>query len=552
VTLFIKGEQNVKLNGQPVTARFQPPPGAFTLELPPSESWSSLQWTLLADPPPPSIGRDFIVAHRDRFADDIRVWQTVLTADIDQTILDVLGRPNQTPVFSLTLDPKVFVVESLRAVPLHLLLMRAPPLALLNWMALHRVINVGEDPALAHLIEHVSAATQVSTFLEAVWRASNTRSPRDTELSINRQSAFAVRTGTSTNLNDTIIAQMAHQYGNPDHFRRRADDPWRVSFSGERGIDLGGPARELVSECATDLCSPACGLVVQVPNARNDVGDGREWVLPFANPRHTNVQQQYRFAGAIIAIALRTGLVQDFCFPPLVWEFLVRREIRIERLYEVDEQHRQLIQSLQEVVRSGIPQSVFASRFNLTFTVVDVVGEEQSLTPRGRLERVTMDNAANYISLANEYRLNELKTALEKMADGLWENLNIPPNRCLGWRVLEHAACGAPGVPFEILQKCTEVRVGRNKEQMFWRVAEALTPAERSALLKFATGRSRLPPNISSGEKYLVVDDGGADDVFPYASTCFNQIHWPNFSSFAHALRMTRIAIECTGSFEQA
>jgi hypothetical protein len=408
VRLFISGGQTATLDGRRISSDcpFPVPPGAFRLELPQSESWSALEWAFLSNPPLPTFGRDFAIEHRDRFADDIRAWQTVLTADIDQEIICALASPGQNPAFSFALDPVRFLQKSLRAVPLHLLLMRGPPLALLNWMAVNGAIDVSVDPSLAHLIDHVSAGTQVQSFLDAVRAASNTRSARETEVSVNRQSAFDVRSGTSTNLANTVISQMARQYQEPARFRRCADDPWSVAFAGERGVDLGGPARELVYECATDLCSPACGLVVPVPNARNGVGDGREWVLPMANPRHADIDQQYRFAGAVIGIALRTGLVQDFAVPPLVWEFLVRRELRIERLYEVDEQHRQLIQSLQEAVRSGLTQAEFTARFNLAFTVVDVTGEERSLTPRGRAEHVTLDNAAVYISLANEYRLN--------------------------------------------------------------------------------------------------------------------------------------------------
>jgi hypothetical protein len=365
--LIMNADVHATLAGAPVNGAFAVPDGPFALELPPGETWSALQWTLLGDAPAPHVGRDFLLERMDRFTADITAWLTVLTADIDQEILRQLGTADlERPEFSPAVDPARLLRGSLSGLPLHVLLMRAPPLLMLNWMAVSNVLDVSTDPSLGFLLPHISAASQVHAFLSAVERHSGQQSS-DMHVHIDRAAAFNVRSRSSASLRDTVMSQMAQQCRNPAALRQ-SGRPWSVTFVGEHGVDAGGPARELVGECAADLCAPNCGLVVPVPNARNDVGECREWVVPLPSPRHSNSEAQYKFAGALIAIAVRTGIVQDFVFSPLVWEYLAQQRLAIDRLFEIDQNYKLLIQALQEALRSEIGEAEFAARFRLVFT----------------------------------------------------------------------------------------------------------------------------------------------------------------------------------------
>jgi hypothetical protein len=324
-------------------------------------------------------------------------------------------------------------------------------------------------------------------------------------------------------------------------------------MKGESGIDAGGPARELVAECALDLCCPSCGLVIPVPNARNDVGGMREMVIPYPDPRHTDVARQFEFAGALIAIAIRTGLVQDFCFPPLVWHYLCAGEVVLDALFEIDQNYKSLIQSLQETMQSGMTEGEFANRFQLKFVITDSAGNDVQLTQRGRSEAVTLVNCGQFISLANQFRLNELVQSLDSIRHGLWTNFNFEAPKNLEWRVLEFCACGSKDIDVEVLKSVTQFRLivdAGARIAMFWTVIHALTFEERTALLKFATGRARLPPMLESGEDYLVVDEGWTFDKLPQSSTCFHQLHLPIYTSYAKALQSIRVAVSFTGTFE--
>lgn len=68
--------------------------------------------------------------------------------------------------------------------------------------------------------------------------------------------------------------------------------------------------------------------------------------------------------------------------------------------------------------------------------------------------------------------------------------------------------------------------------QRFWRVMEEFSPAERTAVIGFAWGRSRLPPAASTSGIVFNIDaaDGG-DEFIPTSSTCDFRLHLPKYVS---------------------
>lgn len=468
---------------------------------------------------------------------------------------------------------------------------------------------------------------------------------------INRKAAFEVRDGQSKNLNMTLISQLSEAYTSPVKFRIAGDMPWKVHLIGEQGCDVGGLARELVTEAAIDLTTPTCGLVVPIPNAVNGYGNDTNLVIPIPNQRHQNILKQYNFAGALIGIAIRSGLTQEFNFPPLVWEYLMTGSFSIERIFEIDHNFQSLITSLKQVMKTvtiggsfangistsmsfvspkighpltspdpqsedsqespngtsdfkdfPIPSSASVSskiipkgnnnnsnastlnsnfkflsnsslnstaeaaidRFNLRFVVQTSTGSEALLTQRGFDEMVTLSNVESYIAMATEFRLNEMKEYLDAMSHGLWENLDMKPPKYLDWQTLEYAACGEKEIPISSLKKMvTFIEVPDDQQEIFWDVLEHFTVEQRSLFLKFSTGRVKLPNQTSSSgasassngnpsqESFLTVEfTFGEVDKMPTASTCFNQLHIPRYTSFEKAYRLMSLAIEYTGTFE--
>lgn len=493
---------------------------------------------------------EFITQYKDRFVSDMKNLSILWANKLDTQLLKLIPYSffKKKSVFLNKIDQYNFKFSQLH-VNLNLLILRSRLLLILNWLVSNKYANFVTDTILRKLMPSISAALKMSNLKSLIESHS---SNNYSHFSIHRKKAYDIRLGLSDDLNMTLISQMTKIYNEPGMFRTLGDRPWKVEFRNEKGIDAGGLGRELVAECVADLMAPECGLSIPVPNARNEVGDNREFMIPIADTRIGDPKQHYRFAGALIAICMRTGLVQQFLYPPFIWEYLLTGKLEIESIYDIDQNYKLLIDSLNDAQQSDMDPTTFINRFNLKFVIFDSRGSECLLTQRGRTEQVILSNVSNFIALANEFRLNEMRANLDEIRNGLWENLDFKPPAALDWSTLEYAACGEKEITVEMLKEVTVFEeISQEQQALFWRVIESFTSEQRSALLKFATGRVRIPPNFRKGSEFLRLDRGGKD-CLPTASTCSHALHYPMYTSFEKAFNMLRVAIEFTGSFENS
>jgi hypothetical protein len=121
--------------------------------------------------------------------------------------------------------------------------------------------------------------------------------------------------------------------------------------------------------------------------------------------------------------------------------FLGRRAFTIENLFEIDNDYRTMIESLREAMRPDMNGAAFQARCNLRFIINDTRGQEQ----------ITLANCSEFISLANEFRLGQMRPWLEATRNGLWENLNFKPPVFITGDMIEHSACGSKEISFRKL-----------------------------------------------------------------------------------------------------
>jgi len=514
-------------------------------------TWGNLIYVLDSDD---DIQPDqFIYPYKDRFVTDVKMTLTMWNNSLDQAILSCFPSTfYSNSVMKLDIDPIVFNTSKLSGYPAGLLVMRAGILLILNWLLVRNIANFDNDATLKPLLPMIAAPLKLRQFLNIVDQ--NSEGSR-ASLSIDRKKASDLREGISTNYSDSFIAQLLKGFS-PNSYRVAGDRPWSVSFVNEQGIDVGGPARDLVVECSRDLSSPNSGLVMQTPNSRNQVGGNRDTFIPIPNSQVSDKARLYMIAGTIIGICIRSGLVQEFSFPPLVWDYFAYGTITIEDIYDIDQNYRHLIESLKEAQKSKMDEEAFSKQFNLQFVITNSAGEEVPLIQRGRTEQVTMSNVGRYISLSNEYRLSEMEESLSSMRKGLWINLikRDAPTFSIDASTIEFAACGDKDISYESLKSITRFEgVAEDQQQIYLRVIERFTPEQRSSLLKFATGRVRLPPASSSNQFMFKVDcQDSSLDKLPTSSTCFHALHIPRYTSFDKAYRMILTASEYSGTFERA
>jgi hypothetical protein len=73
---------------------------------------------------------------------------------------------------------------------------------------------------------------------------------------------------------------------------------------------------------------------------------------------------------------------------------------------------------------------------------------------------------------------------------------------------------------------------------LWWEVMQSFSHEQRSQVLKFVTGRSRLPVAFK-------VEWQPDSDRLPRAATCFQKIYLPRYPSFAKMRERMIVAIQC-------
>lgn len=492
----------------------------------------------------------FVFTYREKVFSDVE--ELIFKWDIknDSKLLDNISYEEFTSSSLSTIIETNVLLKSKLKVQYNILGLRTTLITILSWLLYYNSFTFNNS--LNHLINSIPFDFKVKRLRDLVEMNSNDDDPID--LRIDRRNLLEIRSGSSSRLEESIICQLSKIYDNcdaPYRFRRKGEKPWRVCFTGESGIDVGGPARELVYEASIDVITPECGLFIKVPNARNNIGENREYIIPISKPGFEKAKKCYKFVGVLLGICIRTSIVQDFSFAPFVWNYLGNEEVKIEDIYEIDFNFKKLMNDLQDALNDEISELDFDKQFNnLRFVVEDSSGSEIPLIERGRLEKVTLNNCSKYISLAKAYRLNEMKNNLEQIKSGLWENLNFPINGFISGSILEYAACGSKDISFEDLNSIVKFNdVPIQQQHYFTEVIRNFTSEQRSKLLKFATGRVRLPPK-NSAHICFEVDHSFQFDKMPQSSTCFNQLHLPTYSSYENAYKMISLAIEYSGTFE--
>jgi E3 ubiquitin-protein ligase HERC2 len=97
--------------------------------------------------------------------------------------------------------------------------------------------------------------------------------------------------------------------------------------------------------------------------------------------------------------------------------------------------------------------------------------------------------------------------------------------------------CGKVEVDVGLLKSVTEYSACSANDRhirFFWQVMEEFTNEERSALLRFTWGRSRLPltaADFSQRFKIQAMDKSPADIHLPESHTCFFVLELPRYST---------------------
>jgi hypothetical protein len=446
------------------------------------------------------------------------------------------GKPTMRPI----LNPLECAAVELER-PLRLIAFRAQILLTLNFLAL-KFRDVMELDSFADFRPHMSLLLSVGQFRTLVARGPTGDAGR---VEIRRRPGVDVRNGISNTRSDSMIAQFARSY-RAERFRSERQ-PFRVTFKGEFGIDAGGLAREFASELVKDIHEPRVGLFIFTPNQRDSQGSYRDCIVPSPAPDLRRPEEIYTAVGGLLAIQIRCGMTQPFCFPPVFWHFLAGGSITADHIFEIDEAYRQRIRRVLAPIEAGVTAAEFDA-LEIENEIADVRG---GIVRIGRSRCVKMSEAQRFVSQCHACRIGELEKPLRWICNGFWANLGFRPPQFVTKELLEHLICGFKEIdPRELRTRTVFLRVPERQIEWFWVAVDRMTAEQRRKLMQFATGSMTLPPPGRS----LRVDFQSAapDQRLSTASTCFFELHLAAASSAEKMYRSLVTAIEYTGTFENA
>ena len=327
----------------------------------------------------------------------------------------------------------------------------------------------------------------------------------------------------------------------------------------ETGIDAGG----LFKEFWTDLCAIAfdpnyalfrvtessAGFGNSLyPNPASGAAHGEEHVMLFS------------FLGRILGKALYEGITIHPVFSHFTLSFLRGDYNFLHMLADLSTIDPQLYNNLMFLKTYDGD----AADLSLTFTVTsdDFGGNKETpLMPNGANIDVTNQNKHLYIGLvAKFYVYDRIREQSEAMMRGLFEVIDRSWLRLFNEPELQILISGASDGALDVDDMKAHAHYSGGYTSIdpsvrrFWSVVASLNQKQQSALLRFVTSCERPPPlGFKSLNPPFTIQRVGIfrdADRLPTASTCFNVLKLPTYSS-AKVLRERLIyAVESGAGFE--
>ena len=311
-----------------------------------------------------------------------------------------------------------------------------------------------------------------------------------------------------------------------------SDRVFQITFLGESGIDAGGVFREGTSRIIEDLFSEHFNLLLLCPNGRHEVHSNMDKYVP--NPVLTDEisLKMFEFIGKLMGMSLRVQSCLPFEFAPIIWKSIMGEEIELNDLLSSDAISCRLLDDLRFCTDRGIVnEKMFYEKYEkkLKFIYVGSDGIEREIETGSRNRYVRFSNRFEYCNAVEYARKHEFDLQIKAIEKGLSEVIPMRALKLFSWQEVEILVSGSPMFDFELWKSKTEASgLSPKTVDLFWNVMSSLTRKEQSGFIRFAWGRSRLPPIRDFTTKMKLTFGQGK---LPVAHTCFFSIELPEYST---------------------
>ncbi|CAL1547476.1 unnamed protein product [Lymnaea stagnalis] len=368
---------------------------------------------------------------------------------------------------------------------------------------------------------------------------------------INRHAAFEHRANpsASADYSNTVFMQLFEglkprdKASSPLTYRwsPQNDQWWECKFISEGIIDQGGGFRDSLSDIAEELCPSdpdapmALPFFVRTPNQGNEDGNvNRDCYIP--NPMCHSLDK-FEWIGQLMGACFRGKEILIVSLAPYVWKRLVGEIYTWSHDFiTVDAAEVKIIDNLVNMDRD----TFMAAGRSWSMVLSDGSHITIKLDDDGNPKPLAYEDREEYVEKVREIRLGECDKQLKAMRTGLLKVIPEAVLELLTWQELETRICGEPDITVEALMKNTfyhHIDEDDLRVKYFWSAVKNFSNEDRSRLLRFITGRRRLPVSIfiSSGKI-------SPNNPLPESSTCCNTLHLPLYTDEKTAEERLRYA----------
>lgn len=324
-----------------------------------------------------------------------------------------------------------------------------------------------------------------------------------------------------------------------------------IKFDGEDGLDYGGLSREFFFLLSHEMFNPFYCLFEYSAHDNYTLQ-----INPHSgiNPEHLNF---FKFIGRVVGLAIFHRRFLDAFFIGALYKMILGKGVQLADMEGVDADfHRSLQWMLDNDISGGILEQTFSTE-DERFGVMTV----EDLIPDGRNIEVTNENKKEYVDLMVKWRIEKrISEQFHAFKEGFQELIPHDLINVFDERELELLIGGIAEIDVDDWKKHTDYRgYTENDEviQFFWQTIRSWDGEQKSRLLQFATGTSRIPVNGfkdlqgSDGPRRFTIEKAGDPGNLPKAHTCFNRLDLPPYKSLEQLQQKLTIAVEETMGFGQ-
>ncbi|KAK5171359.1 uncharacterized protein LTR77_004503 [Saxophila tyrrhenica] len=323
-----------------------------------------------------------------------------------------------------------------------------------------------------------------------------------------------------------------------------------IKFDGEDGLDYGGLSREFFFLLSHEMFNPFYCLFEYSAHDNYTLQ-----INPHSgiNPEHLGY---FKFIGRVVGLAIFHRRFLDAFFIGAFYKMVLKKKVSLQDMEGVDaEFHRTLSWTMDNDITDVIYStfSVEDERFGEKVTV--------DLKPGGQDIEVTNENKKEYVELITEWRIQKrVEEQFNAFVTGFHELIPADLVNVFDERELELLIGGIADIDVDDWKKHTDYRGYTESDpvvQHFWKCIRTWDAEQKSRLLQFATGTSRIPVNGfkdlqgSDGPRRFTIEKSGEETQLPKSHTCFNRLDLPPYKSFDALQQKLLWAVEETVGFGQ-